>query len=282
MTSPSSHVVYFGGRFVEAADAKVDVLDRGWLLGDGVFATMRGYDGACFRPERHLAAFAHGAEALGIPLPVAVSAIAEIADEAARRTKATDSYVRVTLSRGAFAVIARPLEVPSAADYERGIDTMVVGARRIPPECIDPTFKTTSYAPQIVAWREIESRGIREGVQLALDGTIACGTTANLFIVEDGALVTPPTSTGCRPGVTRATVIEIATCLGIDVREERISLAALDRADEAFFTSTRIECLPIARPSSKAGFPLTARLRATLHELVLVETSARRNVRGSA
>jgi branched-chain amino acid aminotransferase len=282
MKPSHAHVVHFGGRFVEAAEAKIDVTERGWLLGDGVFATMRGYDGACFRPEAHLGAFARGAEALGIALPAPLSAIAEIADEAARRTKAADAYVRVTLSRSAFAVIARPLEVPSAEDYARGIETVVVGPRRMPPECVDPTFKTTSYAPQIIAWREIEARGIREGVQLALDGTIACGTSANVFLAMGESLVTPPTSTGCRPGVTRAAVIEVARRLGIVVREERISLDALDGAEEAFFTSTRVECLPIRRTGSRTGFPLTTKLRADLRQLVLAETHSRRSVRASA
>ncbi len=260
------------------AEAKVDVLDRGWLLGDGVFATMRGYDGTCFRPQAHLAAFARGAAALGIELPATPSAIAAVADEAARRTGARDAYVRVTLTRGSFAIVARPLEVPDEAAYAEGIETMVVTPRRIPPECIDPTFKTTSHAPQIIAWREIEARGIDEGIQLALDGSIACGTKSNVFVVDGERLVTPPVSTGCRPGVTRAAVMDIASKLGMKVVEERIELAALDAADEAFFTSTRVECLPFRWPGARraaSGFPVTTRLRAALRALVLEETGAR-------
>jgi 4-amino-4-deoxychorismate lyase len=87
----------------------------------------------------------------------------------------------------------------------------------------------------------------------------------------DGVLVTPPTSTGCRPGVTRRTVLEIADALGIHVLEERIPLASLDRAEEAFFTSSRIELLPIRRASSKRGFPVTTRLRGAFAQAVLDE-----------
>jgi branched-chain amino acid aminotransferase len=271
-------VVHLGGRFIPPSEAKVDLLDRGWLLGDGVFATMRGYDGVCFRPEAHLEALARGAEALGIALPATPSAIIAVADEAARRTGANDAYVRVTLTRGSFAILARPMDVPDARAYEDGIETMVVKPRRIPPECVDPTFKTTSYAPQIVAWREIEARGIREGIQLALDGSIACGTTSNVFVVEGDRLRTPPISTGCRPGITRAVVMAIAAEQGMEVREERIELAALETADEAFFTSTRVECLPFRWPgarSANAGFPVTARLRAAFRERVLAETALR-------
>jgi branched-chain amino acid aminotransferase len=263
------HVVWIGGRFVDPSEATVGVLDRGWLLGDGVFATMRGYDGACFRPERHLARVVRGAEALGIAMPASIATLTEIANEAAKKTTAKDAYVRVTVSRSTFAVIARPLDVPSQQEYENGIETMVVTPRRIPPECIDPSFKTTSYAPQIVAWREIEARGIREGIQLAIDGTIAGGTTANFFLVKDGAVVTPPTSTGCRPGVTREAVMDLAKELGLPVREERIPLDLLERADEAFFTSSRIECLPLARSTSHQ---ITTAIHRAFRELVLSET----------
>jgi branched-chain amino acid aminotransferase len=271
MKDAKRDVVWYGGRFVDPSEATVSVLDRGWLLGDGVFATMRGYDGRCFGVARHLASLEKGAGALGLEIPGSLPALTEIADEAARRTEAKNAYVRITVSRGASAVIARPLEVPSEEEYANGIETMVVGPRRIPPECVDPAFKTTSYAPQIVAWREIEAAAVREGIQLAIDGTIACGTTSNFFLVMDGVLVTPPTSTGCRPGVTRRTVLEIADALGIHVLEERIPLASLDRAEEAFFTSSRIELLPIRRASSKRGFPVTTRLRGAFAQAVLDE-----------
>jgi branched-chain amino acid aminotransferase len=269
-------IVHFGGRFVPPEEARVDVLDRGWLLGDGVFATMRGYDGACFRPEAHLASMAMGADALGIPLPYGPVEIAAIADEAARKTGARSAYVRVTLTRGAFAVIARPLEVPSDQSYSEGITAAVVGPRRIPPACIDPSFKTTSHAPQIIAWREVEARGHEEGIQLALDGSIASGTRSNVFLVDGRSLRTPPTSTGCRPGITRAAVLELAPRLGFEVREGSIPLSALDTVDEAFLTSSRIECLPI-RLAGRSGSPETARLRAALRELVFAETAPRRS-----
>ena len=141
-------------------------MDPGYLLGEGVFATMRGYDGVCFRPEKHLATLARGAEAFGLSLPLSVTRLIAIADEAASRTRARDAYVRVTLTRPAddeapsvLTVLSRPLDVPSVDAYARGVDATIVTARRIPPACMDPTIKTTSSAPQVLSRREATHEG---------------------------------------------------------------------------------------------------------------------------
>lgn len=287
--------VYFQGRFLAAGEeARVAITDRGYLLGEGVFATLRGYDGACFRPQRHLATLARGAELFGLTLPVGVERLVAIADEAASRTRVREAYVRVTLTRGAdddhpvLSVISRPLEVPSAADYAQGIAAAIVTPRRIPPECLDPSVKMTSYGAQVLAKRDAAARGVGEGegLMLAVDGSLACGTMANVFLIKDGALLTPPITSGCRAGITREAVLEIAVRAGLRAREERLDLDALFDADEAFFTSSRVECLPIATVDGKrigkggtgegaSGMmhPRTAELRATLRALVLEETT---------
>ena len=101
--------------------------DPGYLLGDGVFATMRGYDGVCFRAERHLAILVRGADLFGLTLPVGVDRLIAIADEAASRTRVRDAYVRVTLTRSidearaVLSVISRPLDVPAKEAYAEGV-----------------------------------------------------------------------------------------------------------------------------------------------------------------
>jgi branched-chain amino acid aminotransferase len=256
LTAVPYSAVYFEGRFVppEGDEARVPLTDPGYLLGDGVFATMHGYDGVCFRAERHLAILARGAELFGLTLPVGVDRLVAIADEAASRTRVRDAYVRVTLTRTsddarpALSVISRPLDVPAAADYASGVKATIVSARRIPPACVDPTVKSTSYAPLVLARREARSRGIGagEGIMLAVDGTLACGTMANLFLVKGDQLLTPSLAGGCRAGVTRELVLELSHRVGLTPREETLPSEALFDADEAFFTSSRVECLPIA------------------------------------
>jgi branched-chain amino acid aminotransferase len=287
VTSAPSSAVFFEGRFVPEAEARVAITDRGYQLGEGVFATLRAYGGACFRPERHLATLARGAEAFGLELPVSLERLAAIADLAAQRSGAADARVRVTLARGAEAaravlsVVARAFELPSDDDYQRGVPVATVNARRVPPECMDGTVKTTSYAPALLALRAAQARGARDGLQLAIDGSLACGTMANLFVVTGKTLLTPSLGSGCRAGVTREAILALAPAEGLEVREARIDPAALLEADEAFLTSTRIECLPIASVDGHViGRPLhhpqASALRRALRALVERETASRR------
>jgi branched-chain amino acid aminotransferase len=280
------------GELRDASGVSLPLDDPGYLLGDGVFATMRGYEGRCFRARAHLEALARGAAMFGIEVPVDPSALARLADEAASRSGAADAYVRVTLTRGPrLSIVTRAMNPPSDDDYARGVSAVTVSRRRIPAECMDPTVKSTSYAPMVLSRREVAARGASEGVVLALDGALACGTMANLFVVTaEGDLVTPSLASGCRDGVTRRAVIELS-----GAREARLDPSVLASAREAFFTSTRVECLPIAsvdgRPIGRAPapaaaaatgararddvrFPRAAALRAALRELVRAERAS--------
>lgn len=291
VTAAPFSAVFFEDRFVSASDpnaARVSITDRGYLLGEGVFATLRGYDGMCFRAVRHLETLARGAHAFGMALPMSIERLAEIADEAAVFTGAADAYVRVTVARGAdearpvLSVLARGFDIPSDDDYALGIPVAIVSARRIPPACMDPSMKTTSYAPSVLARREAGLRGARDGIQLAIDGSLACGTMANVFVVIGGMLLTPPLASGCRAGVTREALFEVAARDGVEVREERIEVATLAAAEEVFFTSTRVECLPVASVDGqvigRSHYPRTAALRSGLRQLIYEETTARRSL----
>ncbi len=284
-------VIHIGGTFV-APDAghremAVSLLDHGYLLGDGVFATMRGYRGVCFRAERHMQELRRGAELFGIELPAPPSTLVEIANESARRTGAEDAYVRVTLTRGppggrpTLSVIARRMELPSSADYANGVAVVTVGPRRIPPACLDGSVKTTSYGVQVLARREARAKEASEGIMLAVDGALACATMANLFVVVGDTLLTPSLESGCRAGVTRGAVLELASSQFAHVREERLAPSILEEADEVFLTSTRIECLPVAnvdgRPIGRTDsgrFTRTHALHEAFSALVAAEIAA--------
>lgn len=217
----------------------MSLFDRGYLLGEGAFATMRAYGGRCFRVDRYLAQLARGAEAFGLTLPSDVRARV---DECAARVG--DARVRVTVSDTAFSIVAEPIAPPSEGDYARGIDAVTVTSRRIPPACFDASIKSLSYAPALLAQREVKQRGAQEGIQLALDGTLACGTTSNVFVIRGDELATPSVDSGCRPGIVREAVLELAPRLGLRPAERCIARDEL--FDEMFLTNSRVEVLPIA------------------------------------
>lgn len=231
-------VVHLNGRLVEPAKAMVSLLDPGYLLGVGVFATMRADDGVCFRPEAHLALLGQGASALDLPVP---DDLVRIADEVARLVGGL-ARVRVTLSATACSVIGEEMQVPPADDRARGVAIVSIGPRRAADE---GAFKSTSYARQVMARADATRRGAAEGLQLASDGAVSGATMANVFVRTGRVLATPSLASGCRPGITRAAVMELAPYFGLGVEERRIERAELLGSDEVFLTSTRVGCLPV-------------------------------------
>lgn len=275
-------VVYADGRFVTPEEATVSLGEPGFLVGDGVFATLRARRGRCFRTAAHLEGLALGRALFELDAPVTDDALGALLDDAAARTGAVDAYVRVTVSRRAegasrLSIVARPLDVPTTAERESGVSAGVVALRRTPAACMDPTVKTTSYAAQVLAAREATRRGLSQGLQLATDDTLACAAMANVFVVQGRTLTTPPVDTGCRAGVTRAFVLEAAPSLGLAVREARVARTTLASADEVFVTSTRIGCLALASIADvgfvSKGFDVTRALHRALEAAIDAETA---------
>jgi len=236
------------GELVSPEDAKIALHDRGYQVGLGAFATLRAYEGRCFRLADHILQLQRAAGLLGLSIRADAG---PRANEAAAKCGAKQARVRMTVTETMFSIIAEELIPPSTEDYENGVAAAVVTPRRIPPACFDGTIKSTSYAPSILAQREAQQLGAAEGIQLAIDGSVACGTVSNVFMVKGDVLSTPSLETGCRAGVTRKAVMELAEGAGLRAEERPITIDELLAADEAFFTSSRIEILPIATLDGK-------------------------------
>jgi branched-chain amino acid aminotransferase len=271
--------VYANGRFLDdAGDARVSLFDRGYLLGDGAFETMRVYRAVAFCAQAHLERLERASQILGIPLPVDKPTVHSIVREGINRSCLSTGYIRVTLTRGpgpngigtagcgpsSLSVIVKPLCPYPATAYTAGIETTLVRTRRVPAACLDPSFKSNNYLPQILAKRELEPRGLLEGVQLAVNGEVVGGTVSNLFLVSSGELQTPWLQSGCLPGITRRTLLEIARREGLVVRERRITPEDLLEADELFFASTLMEVLPVRRLGDRKDFAVPARVTERL------------------
>jgi len=185
--------------------------------------------------------------------------IVSTVQECVVRSGLGEAYVRLTVSRGegppgvslggyrspVLSVVVRELHGYPAAAYVRGIPSTVVATRKVPPECVDPSLKTGSQVVSVLARRELEGKGLIEGVQLALQGHVVGGTISNVFAIAAGVVRTPDLASGCRAGVTREALLELMRGLGIPVREERLWVSDLTGADEVFFSNTLMECLPV-------------------------------------
>ena len=258
--------VWLDDRLVDEAQARVHVSDHGLTVGDGVFETLKVVGGVPFALRRHLDRLETSAAALGLPVDRDLVLRAVRAVLAADQAGADDrARLRVTLTggpgpygsdRGATAptlvVTASPLgQWPAAADvvtvpWVRNERSATAGA------------KTTSYAENVVALAYAKARGGGEAIFANTVGNLCEGTGSNVVVALDGRLVTPPLSSGCLAGVTRALVVE-----WLGVEEVDVPLSALGDADEAFLTSTTRDVQPIAtvdgqRLASAPG-PLTAK-----------------------
>lgn len=262
------------GRICTQDEAVIPVLDHGFLYGEGVYEVCRTYNGRLFLFDRHLRRLRASAGMLSLPVPFSDEALTREVErtlEAAGLTGASglEAYVRLLLTRGvgeisydpagcprpSFVVIAREHVPPPDDVYTRGVRVAVVSVVRNHPGALDPLIKSNNLLNPAMAMQEALRRGAFEGVMRNYRGELTECTTANLFIVKDGVVLTPPLDAGLLPGITREFIFEIGEANGISVREAALRDDDLYGADEAFLTSTTREAVPIVTVDDRAIGP---------------------------
>jgi branched-chain amino acid aminotransferase len=172
-----------------------------------------------------------------------------------------EAYIRILLTRGigeltydpaatptpSVVVIVKPNVHPPHEVFERGVKVSIVGVVRNHPGTVNPLIKSNSLLNNALAMQEALRCGAFEGVMRNYKGELAECTQSNLFIVKNGAALTPPIEAGLLPGITRAFLFEVGAEAGIPVREAVLKDADLLDADESFLTSTTREVVPIVR-----------------------------------
>ncbi|GMU80999.1 MAG: 4-amino-4-deoxychorismate lyase [Planctomycetota bacterium] len=250
--------VCINGRLMPADQALVSVFDSGFMQGVGLFSTMRAYEGRVFRLQRHLDRLKASAAALGWTHNPDEELMRSCVEQVVAATEQADARVRLTVTTGTLrAGHEAPAELLVVANaspgvaypeelYRKGVTVAVSRFRQHP---FDPIIghKTTSYFSRLASLREAHQRGAFEALWLNLDAQVAEGAMSSVFAVQDGVLVTPPLDTPVLPGITRATVLEIAAKLRIAAREQPLTLEEFLACDEAFLTSSLFEIMPVVR-----------------------------------
>lgn len=258
-------LIYLNGSFVPKEKALVSVFDHGYLYGDGIYETMRAYDGALFLLDRHLNRLERSAEAIYLRLPLPLSGIAAALEESLLRNNLKDAYVRIQISRGpgdigldpalcpepTMVIIAKPFNDYPAEYYEKGVSVSIAATRRNHPLALNPSVKATNFLNNILAKVESLRAGAYEGIMLNWEGYVAEGTISNIFWVKDGMLFTPALSVGILEGVTRGLVIELAKKNGIPIEEGAYRQEDLFDAEECFITNTTMEVMPVTMINSR-------------------------------
>jgi len=285
-----AELIYLNGKLVSSSRARVSPLDHGFLFGFGLFETMRSYNGRIFRLEAHLDRLKKSEVELGIAMPS--FDLAAACYDTLKANNLADARLRLTLTAGpgealpdpstcegpTVVIIAMPLKPPSPERYQQGYRAVLSSLRRNSQSPLS-RMKSTCYAEGILARREVGLKGIDEVVVLNERGFVAEGSSTNLFLVKSGVLVTPSIDSGILPGIARSVVLEIAKAASLKSEERLISLAELAQADEAFFTNSIREIMPLTiyegRPvgSGESG-TVTSRLAEAYRALVRKETGA--------
>jgi branched-chain amino acid aminotransferase len=236
----AAELVWIDGDLVAAQAARVSVFDHGLTVGDGVFETLKAVEGEPFAARRHLERLRASAEGLGLAVP---RSDAELRDAMAAVLAGGDvpvARVRITVTGG---------PAPLGSDRGAAGPTVIVAAGPLDPPALSTRactvpwprnergaltgLKTTSYAENVRALAHATARGCTEAIFANTAGELCEGTGTNVFVVHDGVLRTPPLSSGCLAGVTRALVLEVTEAVEADV-----PMADLLSADEVFLTST--------------------------------------------
>jgi branched-chain amino acid aminotransferase len=252
--------VYLNGKVVPRQEAVVSVFDHGFLYGDGVYETLKVYDGVVFMLEEHLGRLRRSASMIGLDLPGDADFIKLAVYETLTANALKNAYVRITVSRGqgpigldpalctepTFVVIAEDFKEYPRALYKSGVRLVIPQTRRNLREALNPQIKSLNFLNNILAKIEAKKAEAYDALMLNASGHLAEGTTSNAFFVLDGVLCTPSVECGILDGITRGIALELAAREGMTVREGFFTKEDIYRAGEVFITSTMLEVMPVS------------------------------------
>ncbi len=282
--------LWIDGRTVESGRASVHILTHSLQYGSGIFEGMRAYKTAngtaIFRLNDHIKRFVNSARIRCMDLGYTESELREATLGIVRRNGLSEGYIRPFAfyndTKIGLSTIGKEVSVAIAAvpfgnyfkSKEKGISCKVSSWRRINSEILPPQAKASgNYANSILASDEAKRNGADEAILLSADGYVAEGPGENIFLVEEGELVTPSREADILLGITRDSLMKIAESMGIVVNERQVHREELYTCDEVFFSGTAAELTPIvsidSRPVGKGREgPITRMLSDKFSEIV--------------
>ena len=250
-------LIYLNGKFVKASETSTDLYSQTLHYGYGVFEGIRAYATAngtsVFKSKQHYQRLKNSAELINIPFNFDVDELVEATYELLERNNLSDAYVRPLVFCDTSMSVSRPNNVSimicawewGAYLGDKQLRLKVSSYCRPHPKSVKIEAKVCGhYVNSILATNEAKDHGFDEALLLDSDGFIAEGPGANLFFEKDGVLFTPQLG-NILPGITRATVLEMAQKLGVEVKQGQFQLDKLQSADSAFYCGTAAEIIGI-------------------------------------
>lgn len=265
MATNTAEFIWFNGKMVPWANATVHVLTHAMHYGTSVFEGVRCYNTPkgpiVFRHQEHAQRLIDSAKIYRFPIPYSREEIMEATREMLRANKLDSAYIRPLAFVGNVGLGVCPpneteLDLIIAAfpwgaylgdeALESGVDAMISSWHRAAPNTIPTAAKAGgNYLSSLLVGSEARRHGYAEGIALSVDGYLSEGAGENIFVVKNGEILTPPTSSSILPGITRDSIMTLARDKGYTVREANISREALYLADEVFMTGTAAEIVPV-------------------------------------
>ena len=276
---------FVDGRFVPVAEARVPILDWGFLRSDATYDVAHVWRGSFFRLEDHLDRFERGMARLRMSLPHGRAEIREVLMQCVRLGGLRQAYAEIICTRGVpppgsrdprecennfFAFAVPFVWIADPQKQERGLRAVIGGVQRIGPGSVDPTVKNYHWLDLEVGLYEAYDRGGGTVILVDREENVVEGPGFNVFCAKDGRIATP--SRGVLEGITRRTVIELAAEFGIPLEQRAVPAGEVRGAEEVFVTSTAGGIMPVTevdgeRVGDGAPGPITLRLREAYWEL---------------
>jgi branched-chain amino acid aminotransferase len=276
---------FVDGQFVPIAEARVPILDWGFLRSDATYDVAHVWRGNFFRLEDHLDRFERSMEHLRLSLPYGRDEIRDILVECVRLSGLRDAYAEIICTRGMprpgsrdprecenrfYAFVVPFIWIAAPEKQERGLHAVIADRQRIAPSSVDPTVKNYHWLDLQVGLLEAYEQGGETVILTDANDNVVEGPGFNVFAVNDGAISTP--DSGVLEGITRRTVIELSDEHGIPIETRPVPAASLRSADEVFLSSTAGGIIPITKVDGEVvgegeSGPVTLRLRDAYWQL---------------
>ncbi|MBS0350270.1 MAG: aminotransferase class IV [Proteobacteria bacterium] len=261
-----NRIIYLNGSFVSEQKARISPFDRGLLLADGLFETMKAYCGKVFKLADHWQRLQHGADLLKIQVTISQQTLQDISQQLLAKNHLLNqqAILRLTITRGvgprgllppqkiSTSVLLTTFPCPEQND---GVSVLVTS--HFPKNEFSPLaqIKTLNYLENILAKIEAVTKGFSDALLVNSKNYLIQASAANLFIVDSKQqLLTPPISDGVLPGITRRTVLDLAKQLSLPCFEKSLLLTDLAAAKEVFLTNSIVEIQPVMQVNNQ--YPL--------------------------
>jgi D-alanine transaminase len=253
-----SSIVYLNGEYVPRSEARISVMDRGFLFGDGIYEIIGVYNGRLFRSEQHLERLQRSLMAIKIEHQFRIEEYEQIIQELLEQNNITteNKYIYIQVTRGisttrshnfpkpsvkpSIFMMLDDLVRPSFAQLQKGFKAIT----REDSRWKDCFIKTISLLPNVLLSEEAIENDATETI-LIHNGYAIEGSNSNLFNVKNGVIITPPKSEHMLGGITRELIIELAQQNNLPIKENNITLNDLYSSDEIWVTSASRDIMPI-------------------------------------